>query len=798
VKALVARFLGANRRKVIVVFGGTRAEVECAARHARTGAKDLPIWAYCAAQPGENAEPVAECERFASGAAAGFRNIWKDLRHVWPALSIVAWTGKNFAPALKLTPFTIPPFRVLVLNEAEDFFAASPASISRHLRRRLRDACVDWSRFLADYNRSFVWHTRERIADGLNWGWESLLALLAFGAEWTPPLARFAVKRLRGERAWSMGFEAARNASFIEVPVPNRGWPGRAVLRAVRGSNAEFLVLRGRGEHGSASPLIAIARETNAFAVGKQAAHSAWRKRVVTKHPFRPLQAGEVSEVFAPHSSLLVLRRGMLLRLGVPRALTYGAALMILFWKSSSAGLRSLVVGHGDAAPDESAMALEDAELALRLTLSRSLTSLGARRPARFRGNVAWSPGHRRGFRDKPRVLVVSPYLPFPLSHGGAVRIYNLCRAMAGEIDFVLACFREAKETVHYEELHECFREVYVVDADEIHRDPALPKQASEYRNEAMADLIRSLCFENRVDLVQLEYTQLAEYRNDTGAVPVILVEHDITFTLYRQLADINPGNETRREYERWLEFEREALQCSDMVWTMSEEDRSAAIEYGAPHAATPVIPNGVDLGQFVPAPKGGGPPTILFVGAFRHVPNLLAFEALRKSIMPKVWQECPDAVLHVIAGLDHERAAERVGKKDLLTPDPRIAIEGFVADVRPAYREADVVAVPLPVSAGTNIKLMEAMACGRAVVSTPAGCRGLRLENGRELIVADLSAEFARGVVKLLRDQDLRMSIAAEARRTAERRFGWDTIAQRALRSYGVVMPKVDELAVG
>ena len=105
-------------------------------------------------------------------------------------------------------------------------------------------------------------------------------------------------------------------------------------------SDAEFIVLRMRGERGSAAPLIAIARQTNAFAVARQSAHAAWRKQVVTKHPFRRLQTGEVSEVFAPFSSLLVIRRKTLVRLGFPRALTYGGALMMLFWKSSAAGLR--------------------------------------------------------------------------------------------------------------------------------------------------------------------------------------------------------------------------------------------------------------------------------------------------------------------------------------------------------------------------------------------------------------------------------------------------------------------------
>jgi len=775
---------------VIAVVGATRADVERAVLHAQRGNSNLPIWAYCLEDVRTDyAGPLTGCARLVSGSdALHFR---EDLRSVWPALSIIAWTGTRAPAALKLGAFFIPPFRVLVLNEAGDFFPATPVGIARHVTRRTRDASVsharrtaDWGAGLGMWTRSLAWRAGERIGDAFNWAWEVFLAALGAAARRTSRRANSAVMGSRQPAIQQDG------PATVVVTIPDRGWPRRAIMRAVAGSDAEFVVLRGRDEPENATAiqsLISVARRTNAFAAARQTAHSAWRGRIVAKHPFRRLQPGEVSEVFAPFSSLLVLRRSTLAKLGVPRALTFGGALMILFWKASSAGLRSIAVGHDGAVTDEPAMELEDAELALRLKLSPSLRALGPLRPARFRGNLAWSPAHSWALRGRPRVLIVSPYLPFPLSHGGAVRIYNLCRALADRVDFVLACFREAGETVEYERLHEVFREVYVVDQDEKRLDPTVPKQVAEYRNPAMADLIRTLCLEHRVDLVQLEYTQLAEYRDETGAVPVILVEHDITFTLHRQLYEADGKPETRREYDRWLEFEREALQCVNRVWTMSHDDRTEAIAYGAAESHAEVIPNGIDLERFKVTPRPDGPPTVLFVGSFRHLPNLLAFEALRESIMPEVWRAVPDAILHVIAGPNHERAAVLAGKVALLKSDPRILVEGFVEDVRPAYSSADVVVVPLPLSAGTNIKVMEAMACARAIVSTPAGCRGLDLRDGRDLIVAD--ADFAQAIIELLGNEGLRTNIATEARRTAERRFGWDAIAEDALRSYAALI---------
>ena len=231
---------------------------------------------------------------------------------------------------------------------------------------------------------------------------------------------------------------------------------------------------------------------------------------------------------------------------------------------------------------------------------------------------------------------MVSPYLPFPLSHGGAVRIYNVCRSLRDKVDFVLVCFREVNETVRYPELHEVFREVYTVDIDEKSSDPGVPKQVADYRNTAMSALIRELA--RRVDIVQLEYTQMAEYRACAEGRPVILVEHDITFTLYQQLG---------RDYEIWERFESEALRSVDTVWTMSGRDRDLAIEHGASRESTFAVSNGVDLRRFQPQPRETPGQSVLLVGSFRHLPNLLAFEALRQTIMPAVWREFPECRLH-------------------------------------------------------------------------------------------------------------------------------------------------------
>ncbi len=299
--------------------------------------------------------------------------------------------------------------------------------------------------------------------------------------------------------------------------------------------------------------------------------------------------------------------------------------------------------------------------------------------------------------------------------------------------------------------------------------DETLPKQVREHQSASMRALIGEL----QPDLLQIEFTHMAHFRDAAPRTPAILVEHDVTFTLYRQFAERDPGQ--RREYERWFAYERHWLARFDAVWTMSEEDRLAATTEGARRAC--VVANGVDLARFTPL----GPVAaqeILYIGSFRHRPNVIGFEKLRSEVMPLVWRSFPEARLRVVAGL----SPELYWNGPL---DQRITLHGFVEDVRPLYAQAAVVAVPLEVSAGTNIKVMEAMACARAVVSTPVGAQGLALTDGCDALIRSSAAEFASAICELLADSEQRQAIAAAARRTVEQRFGWSAIAEHACASY-------------
>ncbi len=223
---------------------------------------------------------------------------------------------------------------------------------------------------------------------------------------------------------------------------------------------------------------------------------------------------------------------------------------------------------------------------------------------------------------------------------------------------------------------------------------------------------------------------------------------------------------ETRRQHERWVKFETEAWNRMDRVVVMSEKDQRLI-----PGAVT--IPNGVDLGRFQPSACEPEPRRLLFIGSFAHRPNVLALE----FFLREVWPRMENLTLHVIAGLRHERFWD--------LRHAGVEVEGFVADVRPAYRRATLVIAPLIASAGTNIKIMEAMAMGKAIVSTEAGIHGLELEDGKDLIVANSPEDIAAAITRLLDNPGERAALERRARETVERRYSWDAIAEQQAELY-------------
>ena len=399
---------------------------------------------------------------------------------------------------------------------------------------------------------------------------------------------------------------------------------------------------------------------------------------------------------------------------------------------------------------------------------------------------LALGSGEHAVFRSgketgRPCVMVVSSYVPFPLSHGGAVRMFNLMREGARDFDQVLVYFAGELETPPAELMELCV-EIVVVRREGSHARPLTerPDVVEEFDEPVMHALLPQLVRKWKPVVAQLEFTQMAQYAKDCAPARTVMVEHDVTVDLYEQLLREKDDWETRKQCERWALFELAAWRNVDRVVVMSEKDAQTV---GVPNVV--VLPNGVDLERFTPSDVEPEVKRLLFIGSFAHLPNVLALE----WFLREVWPRLEGYTLHVIAGKRPEYFLDLFrGRAQLALEQEGIELEAFVSDPRPAYRRASVVIAPLLASAGTNIKIMEAMAMGKAVVSTSGGVNGL--EDLRECVsIADTSEAFAAAIQEL-EDADVRRARGRAARERVSELYGWRAIGEKQKALYQSLMP--------
>ncbi len=716
----------ALRPKVQVIFAPSAPAAERARAHLSASESGLPIHSLA---------------RF------DFSVAW---RH-WFALAVVVWDGAGGHWLARAAPLFWPPFRVLVLNEHGDFFQASASNILRHWRRRIHDKLHPLASTALAECRSVL------CAPG-----------------------RLLFHRLRGAEPLPVEVSLASGDGVAEWRQQGRVWRREDFARFIESTDARWILWRYENAPPASDMSALHLLDDATFVVSRQDRLRYWRRTLFARVPFRKLQTGAASQVLAPLSSSMLIDRRKLIALGLPSVKHAYVAWMILFWKAAAAGWRSYSVGANGHVPQRLDFPLLEARLIWRILSDPQLRRL---RPAELelsRGTIAFVPtlhAAAPAASSKPRIVILSPFLPYPLSHGGAVRIYNLCRALRDRVDFTLVAIREFNEYIAYPELYEISPRLHIVDLEEPpYPSRHLPRQVRQHRSSAIEALLAKIERDWKPDLLQIEYTHMAHFREAVPRLPSLLVEHDVTFTLYRQLAEAEASAAARAEYRRWLLYETEALRGCDAIWTVSEDDRQRVMGFNRNSES---IPNGVDTGWYRAAALPAEANEVLYVGSLRHRPNVIGLEWLLDEIMPRLWQLRPRLQLTVAAGPAFEAHLPR------RRFDPRVRFQGFTADLRPLYERASAALVPLPLSAGANIKLLEAMACGRPVVSTTPGCQGLKLESGRELLIRDDAHGFATAILEVLASPQIAAGLAQRARACVERHWSWEAQADLAYASY-------------
>jgi glycosyltransferase involved in cell wall biosynthesis len=246
---------------------------------------------------------------------------------------------------------------------------------------------------------------------------------------------------------------------------------------------------------------------------------------------------------------------------------------------------------------------------------------------------------------------------------------------------------------------------------------------------------------------------------------------------LYETYQPTPPSLERLRRYLAYRKFqtyESELFRHFDLCLVVSERDQKLLAEYVplAPHQIG-LVPNGVDLEHYQPGLYAPDEGRLVYNGAVTYQANYDAVRYFLESIFPQVRRDVPEARLTVTG------RTEGVDLQALPSQDG-VTFTGFVDDVRPVVGGSSVCVVPLRQGAGTRLKILEAMALGTPVVSTPKGAEGLAVEHGTHLLIADTPRDFARQTVRLLQDTVLRRGLAERALQLVQSRYAWADIRLR------------------
>jgi glycosyltransferase involved in cell wall biosynthesis len=406
---------------------------------------------------------------------------------------------------------------------------------------------------------------------------------------------------------------------------------------------------------------------------------------------------------------------------------------------------------------------------------------------------------------ERLRILYVTPIPPSPPRFGAQARMHGLMTQVARRHDITAVSLVD--QDFHAEEsvraMREYCRDVVLVPNRNGRRGVAkrslqLRSLASArsfehhlYSVPALQEALDRTLLREQFDVVNVEFPSLvhARLRQSPGGSPlpaVVLNAHEIMYDLARQIARRAAGV-GRRLYGslNWRKLRREeqsAFRTADGIYVCSVADQ-ARVAADIPSARTVVVPNAADVDFFQPRPSD--PPsdgrTVVFFGLLSTVPNIEGATFLVNEIWPLIAASRPNARCKIIGAWAHPSVRRLAG--------PGIEVIGPVEDLRPHLASAAVIVVPLRIGGGTRLKIVEAMAMGKAIVSTSLGAEGIDAVPERDILIADDAASFARSVIRVLDDPALRRELGRAARELAVQRYSWAAAASRLERFFGEIL---------
>jgi len=386
------------------------------------------------------------------------------------------------------------------------------------------------------------------------------------------------------------------------------------------------------------------------------------------------------------------------------------------------------------------------------------------------------------------RILWVKAGKLLPVDTGGKIRSYNILRQLARNLHVtLLSYYGGARDSAYEAEIQKELPGAYTVHTAALDGSVAAqsfdyllrlfqsaPFAVSKFTHPDVRRLVSSWLKEHRFDVAVCDFLSASLNFPDVLDTPTVLFQHNVESILWQRLATTESNLAKRVPYRieagKMTTYERRALRKFHHVIAVSENDRQQMLKMD-PGCRITVVPTGVDTAKYALAPPSTiTPPRIVFTGSMDWEPNIDAVVYFCQDVFPKIRAEFPSAIFQIVGRNPYPRVKH-------LASDS-VEVTGTVPSVADYLRDATVVVVPLRIGGGTRLKIFEAMAMGKALVSTSIGAEGLDVENGRDVILADDAAALADAIILLLRDSALRRQYEQAAAELAAQ-FDWSNVAQ-------------------
>jgi len=304
----------------------------------------------------------------------------------------------------------------------------------------------------------------------------------------------------------------------------------------------------------------------------------------------------------------------------------------------------------------------------------------------------------------------------------------------------------------------------------------SLPYAIRKYKSDAMTRAIAEATSNNNFDVVICDFLAPAVNLPRDLETPVVLFQHNVEAEIWRRHYEVQKQPAKRfylhLQWRKMQRFEKDACRHVDSVIAVSEADaRMMERDYGV--AKVHDIPTGVEVDFFKPSNTASvRPHSLVFTGSMDWLPNEDAMRYFIDDILPLVRRNIPDIHLTIVGRNPYPSLLELAKK------NPALTVTGRVDDVRPYIEDAAAFIVPIRIGGGTRLKIYEAMAMEKPVISTTIGAEGLPLHDAAELLIADDARTFAEAVVKVLSDPELANQLGASAAQLVRQNFGWPGVA--------------------